>query len=518
VIQSPNGNEPCTFRRSASRVFYESEYSSPTSWEYRVPAMPLQLSVGSSPIVQIPVHVENSSYVVLSPLNDNCSRSSPNNNNNSIIPDGSRSSSSGSSSSSSQRSHDSGFSDTGENHKKGMLKSLHRSRKKEDNSHLSPHNNTSTLYHEMIVAQQHQLSNGGSPQMLSVVGSPDEYCTIRERASHTSNGSVNGSNHLGYPVCSSTPKRDIEQRVGTRISASRLLSMTKIDNLQTLNKNEKSLDNNNNSTGSHNAKNTSASSNNGCYPIMNRTVVISKSKTNSTSTSCIGRKKVSNSFDGVRLPSPPVASTSAELIPTYSTKSSVVASSSATFVCGPGPSVVEACSFGSNAGSSLQGNDRTVITTVKKAVAFSQSQSSFLESPEDRSNNNNNDCTKVSEGNSYSSQLHNSSRWDSLPNGFKRVPATSINASKADQDNMVVVKSHLDNEAMRLWLHEMRTLAEPECWHMLQTKSIPTQECDPRFRRAVSAPIYDVSSPLLSIRSVEQMANLISAEFPKICK
>jgi hypothetical protein len=45
-----------------------------------------------------------------------------------------------------------------------------------------------------------------------------------------------------------------------------------------------------------------------------------------------------------------------------------------------------------------------------------------------------------------------------------------------------------------------------------------SSKCGKIHKKTVVQAIHDISSPLMSIKNVEEMANVVSAEFAKICK
>ena len=149
-----------------------------------------------------------------------------------------------------------------------------------------------------------------------------------------------------------------------------------------------------------------------------------------------------------------------------------------------------------------------------------------------------------------------SSPYQSLPKGFIKKKKSScpsretgraekgradakIIENKVDKGEVVVVRSQADNDALRFWLHELRSVAEPECLHTLQMKGIPrdrlsnrsshsfcnstrpqrsTEKHETGLDMTATFAIHSVSASLNSVRNVERMASIISGEFSKICK
>jgi hypothetical protein len=252
------------------------------------------------------------------------------------------------------------------------------------------------------------------------------------------NSHLSGSELLGTPASSSTPKKSFS-------NLNRLNLMKKIDNFESLNKNFKSLDSNNNSN------------------------------------ECGGS---------------PVS------VPTNRNQLSKSTSSSTK---------------GTPSTSSRQGSREssrgTIVVIQEEDVAQPLSPDPLLSPP-------------INELRSYTSQsskvfVKNSPKWRSLPRGFRRVAGAEVSGSGGD----LIVRSHFDNDSMRLWLHELRLQAEPECLVTLQVKSIAALVAQPESGSAgvyymlpPRLPKQSVSIPLISIRNVERVASIVSEDYSRICR
>jgi hypothetical protein len=399
--------------------------------------------------------------------------------------------------------------------------------------------------------------------------------------------------HLGVPVCSSTPKR-------SNVSTSRLTIMQKIDNFESLNKNQKSLDNNNNSSSSTSRGNNTSSSNSSSSisgKNFDTVVVIGSHGGSSHGTSCHTASKYPSSYDSPRSSK---KSSCSNKKPQHQSSSSSKLSLSSSSNCSSSNQHYHHHhqSSSGNEGSSTTGTTATGSTTTTTTMNFSSTGNrtvlrrsevkSATSNAGDEENNNINNLS-LNESSQLNSKgeivmMRESPRWESLPKGYKRVPLKGINNSSvseeawklnsstmgnSDAERVIIVKSHFDNDAMRLWLHELRSQTEPECLHLLQTKTILPPETDTsskvtatsvipssggggssgtcsnsetesgrtsseqtssssgpirgdqpskRKKTSVVDAIHAISSPMMSIKNVERMANVVSGEFAKICK
>lgn len=431
AFRTPSGSDSIGFQRARSRVFYESEYSSPTSWEFR--------GISTSNSHTIPEDSEIGHFY--SPLSSSTPMSTRNSvsristgKNSGLRADGSRNSS-GSSSSDSHRSHDSGFLDSietqkvrsGQNNRSGSHSSNSSSERKSERhySSMSPNHASPTelksmpkdsncthaqsqscsscIYQEIIVAS----SQGGT---ISPIPDPSSVP-----------GHVGGPDHFGTPACSSTPKKSFS-------NLKRVSAMQKIDNFESLNKNIKALDTNNNK-----------SPNNSMIPLSSKPINVEAlpDRVRDPSLSTIVQNPISNvkSYSLSNVP---------RVLPRYPWRQS------------SGPQIRP-----------------------------------FTTSSPNRDG------------------LKSNLKYQPLPRGFKRIPASP--GSSATEDK--IIKSHFDNDAVRLWLHELRFEAEPESLISLQVKSLCGEDRTPDL-----PPSDSLSAILISIRHIERVASFVSEEYAIICK
>jgi len=322
------------------------------------------------------------------------------------------------------------------------------------------------------------------------------------------------STHLGVPICSSTPIRHPpSSTLGG--NNSRVTIMQKIDNFESLNKNKKSLDNNNNSSnGSGNSSSSSCLKMNGLRSGSLSTFHSSPQSPSSENTnSCHNLNNLSGSK-------------SSKKVGCGGRKSSNKWSSTSVSSSGHG-------SVTSKSSLLISGSNLTSGT-----VGFSCSGNKTVLSGRQEINNNEswNKSSQAGGGSSSSSVL--------LPKGYRRVPlrkgldGSSVlesGSTTSKDDVVIVVKSHFDNDAMRLWLHELRSQTESEALSLLQTKSLEGNHLNQKKKNkteeagdeegksrqgssSVVAAIHGISSPMMSIKNVERMASVVSGEFAKICK
>ncbi|OXA60644.1 hypothetical protein Fcan01_06326 [Folsomia candida] len=412
--------------------------------------------------------------------------------------------------------------------------------------HSSYHKNGSNSSQQQQYQQLHNVHYHLS-QNRSSAGNYALYSTISPASD-----AAEQNGHLGHPICSSTPKRGGNLSPSSNPS-SRLSIMKKIDNFESLNKNQRALDNNNNSSNSNSSANVVSSSPTSAKKVKN-------------SPKNLNHQLSSSSQVSSPAPSTPAANTSSSSTVSHYEKHHSSKGSkkhyklSLSSLSSSNPQKSPQSNISASSQVSTSGN-KTVVSRGPLPLPPTPE----AHPPQTSSHENNsftpNEVSTYASHSQLKSCIKSSPKWKNIPKGYKRVSTRDLAVSctsdagvqTCSSDGTIVVKSHFDNESMRLWLHELRSQTENECFYMLQTKSIISEEdnannqkkhqqmttvtsnasdsdsgtygsqgsrssgSDTKKKSVVEA-IHSISAPLMSIKNVEQMANVVSAEFAKICK